>query len=151
MEVVDEWELPSDQLALRIEQDILRKFRHFRGAAPDCMDGYTEAFAIEHEAALQNEAIRLVGLYTQQPTRPRDLINALTNGRRDRDAIKKAIGKGGQRLKIDYRDSGKERKSIYVTVKCLNGDFLRVYDLHGPPNLEKSIKISKIDAVSLIQ
>ena len=43
MDIVQEWSLPSIEIAREIEQSILRDFGDFRGAAPDEMDGYTEA------------------------------------------------------------------------------------------------------------
>lgn len=151
MEIVDEWELPTDQIARQIEQHILNEFGDYRAAAPNSMDGYTETFSLEHESPIRAEANRMVNRHKPQPRRATDLIFALRSANKNRDAIKAAIGKGGQRLRIEYRDSAGNKKTMFATITGLNGRWLRVYDNHDPSNLEKSIAISKIDNARLIQ
>lgn len=151
MEVVCEWELPTDQIAREIEQEILKKLGRFRAAAPDSMDGYTETFAIQHEPVLRAEAERLVGLKTGKSRQHQDLIQALTNKPRDRDLIKKAIGGGGQRLQIAFRDNEKGNVILVVTVTGLNGRWLRVFDQNGSSKLEQSIPISRIISASVVE
>lgn len=145
MAIVGEWELPSAKIARQIEQHILRKFGDFRAAAPEGMDGYTETFSIELEAELRAEAIHMVKKHSRPPERSGgDLAAALLASPSDREAIKTAIGKGGQRLRIEYWDKDKAKKTVFATVTRLNGRWIRVYDNHDPSNLEKSIVINKI-------
>ena len=144
MDIVQEWSLPSIEIAREIEQSILRDFGDFRGAAPDEMDGYTEAFAFQLEAQLRAAAERMVLKYALKPRSTKTLVQQLRKQPVNKDEVKRLIGDGGQRLTVTYFNANNDRTTIDVTVIRLNGLYLRVCEVGEVNEIAKSIKLNKL-------
>ena len=144
MDVVQEWALPSIEIARDIEQAILKEFGDFRGAAPDEMDGYTEAFSFQLEAQLKAAAERMVLKHAPKPRSTKTLVQQLRKQPVDKDEVKRLIGEGGQCLVVTYLNANSERKTIQATVICLNGAYLRVCEVGDVNGIAKSIKLNKL-------
>ena len=147
MDIVQEWSLPSIEIAREIEQSILRDFGDFRGAAPDEMDGYTEAFAFQLESQLRAAAERMVLKHAPKPRSTKTLVQQLRKQPVDKDELKRLIGEGGQRLMVTYFNANNERTTIDATVMRLNGSYLRVCEVGDVNEIAKSIKLNKLITV----
>ena len=74
MEVVQKWSLPSDEIARKIEEAILKEFGDFRGAAPEDMDGYRESFAFQLESQLKAAVEAMVVKHASKPGSTKALV-----------------------------------------------------------------------------
>ena len=144
MDIVQEWSLPSIEIAREIEQAILKDFGDFRGAAPDEMDGYTEAFGFQLESQLKAAAERMVLKHAPKPRSTKTLIQELRKQAVNKDVVKRLIGDGGQRLAMTYFNANNERTTSHATVICLNGEYLRVCEVGDVNEIAKSIKLNKL-------
>ena len=144
MDVVQEWSLPNNEIASKIEQAILKDFGDFRGAAPDDMAGYRESFAFQLEAQLKAAAEAMVLKHAVKPGSTKALVQQLRKQPVNKDEVKRLIGDGGQRLTVTYFNSNNDRTTIDATVVCLNGEFLRVCEVGDVNEIAKSIKLNKL-------
>ena len=144
MEVVQKWSLPSDEIARKIEEAILKEFGDFRGAAPEDMDGYRESFALQLEAQLKAAVEQMVLKHATKPGSTKALVQELRKQPVNKDEVKRLIGGGGQHLMVTYFNSNNERTAIDSTVVCLNGEFLRVCEVGDVNGIAKSIKLNKL-------
>ena len=147
MDIVQEWSLPSIEIAREIEQAILKDFGDFRGAAPDEMDGYTEAFGFQLESQLKAAAERMVLKHAPKPRSTKTLIQELRKQAVNKDVVKRLIGDGGQRLAMTYFNANNERTTIHAIVIRLNGSYLRVCEVGDVNEIAKSIKLNKLITV----
>jgi hypothetical protein len=147
MDIVQEWSLPSNEIARKLEQAILKDFGDFRGAAPDDMDGYRDSFAFQLEAQLKAAAERMVLKHASKPGSTKALVQQLRKQAVNKDEVKRLIGDGGQRLLVTYFNVNNERTTIDATVVCLNGEFLRVCEVGDVNEIAKSIKLNKLITV----
>jgi hypothetical protein len=147
MDVVQEWSLPNSEIANKIEQAILKEFGDFRGAAPDDMDGYRESFAFQLKSQLKAAVEQMVLKHAVKPRSTKALVQQLRKQPVNKDAVKRLIGDGGQRLAVTYFNSNNERTTIDATVVCLNGEFLRVCEVGDVNEIAKSIKLNKLITV----
>jgi hypothetical protein len=147
MDIVQEWSLPSIEIAREIEQAILKDFGDFRGAAPDEMDGYTEAFGFQLESQLKAAAERMVLKHAPKPRSTKTLIQELRKQPVNKDVVKRLIGDGGQRLVMTYFNANNERTTIHAIVIRLNGSYLRVCEVGDVNEIAKSIKLNKLITV----
>lgn len=144
MDVVQEWSLPNNEIASKIEQAILKDFGDFRGAAPDDMAGYRESFAVQLEAQLKAAAEAMVLKHAVKPGSTKALVQQLRKQPVNKDEVKRLVGEGGQRLTVTYFNSNNDRTTIDATVVCLNGEFLRVCEVGDVNEIAKSIKLNKL-------
>ena len=144
MDVVQEWSLPNNEIASKIEQAILKDFGDFRGAAPDDMAGYRESFAFQLEAQLKAAAEAMVLKHAVKPGSTKALVQQLRKQPVNKDEVKRLVGEGGQRLTVTYFNSNNDRTTIDATVVCLNGEFLRVCEVGDVNEIAKSIKLNKL-------
>jgi hypothetical protein len=143
-DVLQEWSLPSNEIARKLEQAILKDFGDFRGAAPDDMDGYRASFAFQLEAQLKAAVEAMVVKQASKPGSTKALVQQLRKQPVNNDEVKRLIGDGGQHLMVTYFNANNERTSIDATVVCLNGDFLRVCEVGDVNEIAKSIRLNKL-------
>ena len=143
-DVLQEWSLPSNEIARKLEQAILKDFGDFRGAAPDDMDGYRDSFAFQLEAQLKAAVEAMVVKHASKPGSTKALVQQLRKQPVNKDEVKRLIGDGGQHLMVTYFNANNERTSIDATVVCLNGDFLRVCEVGDVNEIAKSIRLNKL-------
>ena len=144
MDVVQKWSLPSDEIAKKIEESILKEFGDFRGAAPEDMDGYRESFALQLEVQLKAALEQMVSKHATKPGSTKALVQQLRKQPVNKDEVKRLIGDGGQHLMVTYFNSNNERTAIDATVICLNGEFLRVCEVGDVNEIAKSIRLNKL-------
>ena len=143
-DVLQEWSLPSNEIARKLEQAILKDFGDFRGAASDDMDGYRDSFAFQLEAKLKGAVEAMVVKHASKPGSTKALVQQLRKQPVNNDEVKRLIGDGGQHLMVTYFNANNERTSIDATVVCLNGDFLRVCEVGDVNEIAKSIRLNKL-------